>query len=99
MALRTSTTHRTPRCVPASQGSSLIPSSLPLAQVWPMKHAQGESLQHSTELVMAGDPSCWHQSCCRQKTEGLSFPPSFVVPWGKGDGLDGEHGAQGMGCA
>lgn len=35
----------------------------------------------------------------QQKTEGLSFPPSFVVPWGKGDGLDGEHGAQGMGCA
>lgn len=27
--------------LPASQGTSLIPSSLPLAQVWPLKCAQG----------------------------------------------------------
>lgn len=27
--------------LPASQGTSLIPSSLPLAQVWPLKRAQG----------------------------------------------------------
>lgn len=61
--------------LPVSQGSSLIPSSLPLAQVWPLKHAQDKSLQHSTELGMAGDTLCWHQSCWRQKTEGLSFSP------------------------
>lgn len=85
-------------CIPRS---SLIPSSLPLAQVWPLKRAQGKSLQHSTELVLPGDILCWHRSCWRQKMEGLSFPPhslwSFhpILRWG----LDGEHGAQSMGCA
>lgn len=38
-------------CIPGLFPHPSFPS-LPLAQVWPLKRAQGQSLQHSTELVM-----------------------------------------------